>query len=71
MLCWLWRGASQDASTEACASLEDGVLAGGPPNADGVVGEALLEIAVGLSFSTRLANAGPHRPRLPNWLMLG
>ena len=71
MLCRLWRGTSQDASTEACASLEDGVLVGGPPNADGVVGEAPSEIVVGLSFSTRLANAGPRRPRLPNWLMLG
>ena len=30
-------GASQDASREACASLEDGVPAKGPPNAHGVV----------------------------------
>ena len=63
-------GASSDAYREACASLEDGVAIGGPPNADGVVREALSEIAIGLSFSARLANVGPHRPRLPNWLVL-
>ena len=57
-------GASQDASKEACALLEDGVPIEGPPNAVGVVGEALLEIVVGPSFSVRLANADPHRPRL-------
>ena len=33
-------GASQDAFKETCSSLEDKVLAGGPPNVDGVVGEA-------------------------------
>ena len=64
-------GASQDASREACASLEDGVPAEGPPNADGVMGESLSEIVVGPSFLARLANACPHRPRLPNRLMLG
>ena len=64
-------GASQDASKEACASLEDGVPAEGPPNADGVVGEALSEIAIGSSFSVRLENAGPSRLRLPNRFMLG
>ena len=52
-------GASQDASKEACALLEDGVPAGGLPNADGVMGEAPSKIAVGLSFSARLANVGP------------
>ena len=52
-------GASQDASKEACALLEDGVPTGGPPNADGVMMEAPSKIAVRLSFSARLANAGP------------
>ena len=59
-------GASQEASREACASLEDGVPVEGPPNADGVVGEAPSEIAIESSFYTRLANSGPRRPRLPN-----
>ena len=64
------KGASQDAPKQACALLEDGVLVKGPPNVDGVVGEALLEIVVGSSFLARLANADPHRPRLPNRLVL-
>ena len=42
-----------------------------PPNADGVVGEAPLEITVGLSFFNKLANVDPRRPRLPNRMMLG
>ena len=50
-------GATQGALREACASLEDGVLAWGPPNADRVVGEASLEIAAELPFLARLANA--------------
>ena len=64
-------GASQDASREACASLEDGVSVEGPSNAEGVVREAPSEIAVGPSFSARIANASPCRPKLPNQLMLG
>ena len=32
--------ATQDASKEACASLEDGVPTGGPPNVDQVISEA-------------------------------
>ena len=40
-----------------------GFQPGGPPNVDRVMGEALLEIAVELSFSTRLANAGLRRLR--------
>ena len=63
-------GASQDASREACALLEDEVPARRPPNAVGVVGEAPSEIAVRPSFLAKLANAGPHRLRLPNRLML-
>ena len=64
-------GASHDASREACASLEDGVLARRPPNADGVVGEAPLETVVEPSFLAKLANTGPRRPRLSNQLILG
>ena len=63
-------GAAQEAHREACASLENGVLTGGPPNADRVVGETPLEIATKLSFSTRLANADPRRPRGPDRLVL-
>ena len=51
-------GATQEAPKEACASLENGVPAEGPLNADRVVGEPPLEIAVVLPFSARLANAG-------------
>ena len=58
-------------SKDACVLLEDGVLAGGPPDANGVVREALLGIAIGPSFSARLVNFGPRRPRMPNRLMLG
>ena len=65
------QGASQDASREACALQEDGVPAEGPPIADGVVEEAISEIVVGPSFSARVANAGPRRVRLLDWLMLG
>ena len=63
-------GVSRDASKEACASLEDGVPTERPPNAARVEGEALSDIVVGSSFSTRLANADPHRLRLSNQLML-
>ena len=62
---------SQDTFREVCAFLEDGVPTGGPSNVVGVVGETLLEIVVGLSFSSKLANASPHRLRLPERLMLG
>ena len=54
-------GASHYAFREACASLEDAVLVGGPPDANGVVGEAPSEIAIGPSFSSRLANVSPRR----------
>ena len=64
-------GTSHNASREACASLEDGVLTERPPNADGVMGEAPIEMGVGSSFSAMLANIGPCKPRPPNWLMLG
>ena len=39
--------------------------------ADGVMGEASSEIAVGPSFLARLVNVDPRRPRLPSRLMLG
>ena len=52
------------------ASLEDGVPAGVPPNADRVTGEAPLTMATELSFSVRLVNADPHRPRGPDRLVL-
>ena len=64
-------GTSQDASREVYASLEDGVPVEGPPNADVLVGDASSEIVVKSLFVARVANAGPSRPRLPNWLMIG
>ena len=48
-----------------------GSKSGGPLNADGVVGEAPSETSVGPSFLARVANAGPHRPRILNRWMLG
>ena len=55
---------------EAYELLRDGVLAGWPPNADRVVGDAPLEIAVELSFSDRLANAVLHKLSGPSRLAL-
>ena len=46
-------GATQEAPKEACASLEDGVLDRGPPDADRAVGEAPFEIVVELLSSSR------------------
>ena len=44
-------GAAQDASKEACASLEDGTPAERPPSADKVVGEApSAKIVIGPSL---------------------
>ena len=65
----LWRVPTRMPS-EACAPPEDGILAGGSPGAEGVVTEALLEIAATLSFLTRLANVDPCKIRMPNWLLL-
>ena len=64
-------GTSQDASREACASLEDGVLIEGPSNDDGLVGKASSEIVIRSLFLARVSNVGPSRPRLPNRLMPG
>ena len=56
-----FEGTTQEAHREPYASLKDGVPdgGGGAPDADIAVGEALLEIAVEPSFSSRLANAAP------------
>ena len=51
-------------------SLENGVLDGGPPDADRDVGEAPLEIVAELSSSARLVNASPHRLKGPSKFML-
>ena len=68
-------GAAQYASREACASLEDGALAKGPPNTDQTVSEALaVEITIGPSPWDKRSNLtfpGAYRARLPDKLMLG
>ena len=47
-------GTAQDASKEACASLEDGIPVGGPPSTDKVVGEApSIETVVSLPLQAR------------------
>ena len=51
--------------------LEDEVQEGGPPDANRVVGEAQLEINNELSFSAKLANAGPRRLKGPGRLVPG
>ena len=43
--------------------LEDRVPTGGPRDVDRVVREAPSEVAIGLLFPTKLANAGLYRPR--------
>ena len=58
-----FEGTTQEASREACASLEDGGPIRGPLGANKVVGEAPSEAVVGPSFPARLAMADPHRPR--------
>ena len=63
-------GVAQDFPRKACALLEDGVLAGVPPNADRVTGEAPLEMVAELLFSVKLVNAGPRRLRGPNRVVL-
>ena len=68
-------GAAQDASREACPSLEDGTLVGGPPNADQVVNEApFVGTTIGLPLLARrscLATFGARKARLPDRLVLG
>ena len=54
-----FEGIAQEAPREPCASPKDGVPDRGPPDDNIAVGEALLEIVVELSFSSRLANAAP------------
>ena len=52
-------GAVQEAPKEPCASPENGVLDGGPPDTTRAVGEAPLEIAAEPSFSTKLVSVAP------------
>ena len=67
--------ATQDASKEACASLEDGVPAGGPPNVDEVISEApSTETTVGPPLMARrssLTTSSARKARLPDKLVLG
>ena len=67
-------GATQVASKEACASLEDGILAEGPPSIDNVVSEAPSVVTVvGLPLSSRQFNltiGSPHKLRGPDKLVL-
>ena len=67
-------GTSQEASMEACTSLENGTPIGGPPSADNVVGEAPPpETVVGLSLLARRSNfaiSSSCKPRGPNRLVL-
>ena len=63
-------GAPQDAPRKACAPPEDGILAEGSSCAEGVVAEALLEVAVALSFLTKLESPGPRKPRMHDRLLL-
>ena len=73
-LCAL-EGAAQDDSKESCASLENGDLTEGPPNADQDVIEApSAETTFGQPLQVRrssLAIPNAHRARLPDRLMLG
>ena len=68
-------GAAQDSSREAYVSLEDGALAGGPPNAYQVVSEApSTETIVGSPLQARrssLATFDARKARLPDRLVLG
>ena len=68
-------GATQDASKEAYASLEDGALAGGPPNAYQVVSEApSTETIVGSPLQARrssLTTFDACKARLLDRLVLG
>ena len=68
-------GATQDASRETCASLEDGASVGRPSNANQVVSEApSTKIVVGPSLLARrssLATSSAHKARLPDSLVLG
>ena len=67
-------GATQDASRETCASLEDGAPTGGPPNANQVVREApSAKTVVGPSLLARrsnLATSNACKARLPDRLVM-
>ena len=68
-------GAAQDASKEACASLEDGALAGEPLNSNQVVSDApSAKRIIGSLLHARRSNLailGALKARLPDRLMLG
>ena len=64
------KGGPQDAPREACAPPEDGILAGGSPDAEGVATEARLDVVVAPSFLTRFISVGPRRPRIPDQLLV-
>ena len=63
-------GAPKDAPIEAYEPPEDGTLAKGSPRTEGVVMEDTLEVVVAPSFLTRLANTGPHKPRMSDQRVL-
>ena len=63
-------GGPQDAPRKAYAPSDDGILAGGSPNAEGVVAKASLKVVAAPSFLTRLASSDPHRPRMSDRLLL-
>ena len=56
-------GVAQEAPREPRASLEDEVPDGGSPEVCKDAGEAPLQTTIELSFSARLVNAGPRRPK--------
>ena len=60
----------EGAPKEACAPPDDGIPADGSPGVEGVVAKAPLEVAAAPSFSTRLASAGPRKPRMLDRLLL-
>ena len=68
-------GAAQDASREACASLEDGALARGPPKDDQAVSEAFAaETTICLPLHAKWSSLiipSSRRVRLLDRLMLG
>ena len=67
-------GAAQGVPKETCASLEDGILAGGPPSANNVMDEApSVETVVRPLLSARQFNltiSAPRGPRGPDMLVL-
>ena len=60
-------GASYNVYKEASALLEDGALARGPSNANGVMEEAPSKTVVGSSFLVRLVSALVSQGYLTGW----